>query len=78
VVGPEEHARALEVLATGGGSLDKVYALVAFLLSSRSDGVGGRLLAAQWDPWQRLEGPGAEHLSAEACLLRRVMPEGWR
>ena len=77
VVGEAEFAAASKVLATGGGSLQKVYELVDFLLSSRSDGVGGRLFAAQWDPWRALPGREAEFTKSDTYLLRRVVPKEW-
>lgn len=77
VVGEAEFASAKKVLASGGGSLPKVYELVAYLLSGASDGVGGRLFAAQWDPWRKLPGREAEFTKSEAYLLRRVVPQEW-
>ncbi len=49
--GESEYQQAQKTKAGGGGSLDKVAGLIAFLLSRSSDGVTGRLFAAQWDPW---------------------------
>jgi NAD(P)-dependent dehydrogenase (short-subunit alcohol dehydrogenase family) len=77
VVGDGEYAQAKKVLETGGGSLDKVYELVDFLLSPRSDCIGGRLFAAQWDPWRSLPGREAEFAKSDTYLLRRVVPREW-
>ncbi len=50
-VGEAEYRSALEVKRGNGGSLEKIVGLVRYLLSEASNGLSGRLLAAQWDPW---------------------------
>ncbi len=51
-VGTAEYEAAVKQKQTGGASLTKALELVDWLLSPTSDGITGRLLAAQWDPWQ--------------------------
>jgi 3-oxoacyl-[acyl-carrier protein] reductase len=75
VVGDKEYQIALKQKTSGGGSLAKVFGLVDWLLSSASDGISGRLLAAPWDPWPTL-GPRAAALAAsDIYTLRRILPE---
>ena len=54
--------------------LGKVLGLIEFLLSPRSDGISGRLLSAQWDPWDRLDQFQAE-LQDDIYTLRRIVPK---
>jgi NAD(P)-dependent dehydrogenase (short-subunit alcohol dehydrogenase family) len=51
VAGRKEYDDALTHTTKG---LPKVLALVQFLLSEKSDGLSGRLIAAQWDDWANL------------------------
>jgi 3-oxoacyl-[acyl-carrier protein] reductase len=45
--------------------------LATYLASAGSDGVSGRLIAAQWDDWETLNETA---LDADAYTLRRVVP----
>lgn len=45
----DEYDTALNTLNNGGDSVKKVFELCNFLLSSESNGVSGKLIAAQWD-----------------------------
>jgi 3-oxoacyl-[acyl-carrier protein] reductase len=75
VVGAAEFAAAQKQKATGGNSLEKALGLVEWLLSPASNGVTGRLLAAQWDPWPTLDQRSAELAASDIYTLRRVVPE---
>jgi NAD(P)-dependent dehydrogenase (short-subunit alcohol dehydrogenase family) len=75
VVGQKEYDSALKVKATGGGSLEKVYGLVRFLLSGESNCLSGRLISAQWDAWEQLGEKSRELSQSEVFTLRRVMPQ---
>lgn len=81
VVGSKEYEQALKVMETGGGSLEKVQELVQFLLSADSDGVSGKLIAAQWDPWKKIPelalDSKSDFNSSETYTLRRVVPKEW-
>ncbi len=59
-------------LAEGGVPASRAAALAAFLLSEAADGITGKLLSAQWDPWQ--DAGFRERLSGEPDLatLRRI------
>ena len=62
-----------EVRATGyeqvePANMERATALAVFLASAASDGITGRLIAAQWDDWESLRPP----LPADRFTLRRV------
>lgn len=75
VVGQAEYDSALKQKATGGGSLAKALGLIEYLLSEKSDGITGRLLAAPWDPWPTLEKHGPALAQSDIYTLRRIVPE---
>jgi 3-oxoacyl-[acyl-carrier protein] reductase len=52
-------------------SFERATALATFLASRASDGISGRLIAAQWDDWEALP---ARVLDGDAYTLRRVVP----
>ncbi len=70
--GEREYATALEQKKNGGQSIDKAIDLILWLLSSKSDGVSGKILSAQWDNW------GTENIDnlkkPELYKLRRTTP----
>src|SRR5262245_8745597 len=73
--GEHEHAAARKALAADNSAVrDKAAALCAWLASPASDGISGRLLAAQWDPWPRLDAVAAELASSDIYTLRRIVP----
>jgi 3-oxoacyl-[acyl-carrier protein] reductase len=49
--------------------------LAVYLASAESDGVTGRLISAQWDPWQRLHEHREELAASDIYCLRRIVPE---
>ncbi|MFZ5494443.1 MAG: SDR family NAD(P)-dependent oxidoreductase [Verrucomicrobiota bacterium] len=75
VVGQAEYDAAVKQKATGGGSLDRALGLIEFLLSEKSDGISGRLLAAPWDPWSTLPSHAAALAQSDIYTLRRILPE---
>jgi 3-oxoacyl-[acyl-carrier protein] reductase len=71
-VGAAYFERTRRDLDAGGVGTEPAAALVAFLLSAAAAGISGKLLSAQWDPWQE---PAFRHrLAAEPDLatLRRI------
>ena len=74
-VGKSEYEGALKQKQTGGASLTRVYGLVDFLLSSKSDGISGRLIAAPWDPWTNLHVWKDALEKSDIYQLRRIVPE---
>lgn len=75
VVGQAEYDGAVKQKAAGGGSLAQALGLIEFLLSEKSDGLTGRLLAAPWDPWPTLDQHVAALLKSDIYTLRRIVPE---
>lgn len=75
VVGQAEYDAAMKQKATGGGSLDKALGLIEYLLSEKSDGITGRLIAAPWDPWPTLATHASELAGSDIYTLRRILPE---
>ncbi|MDB4980226.1 MAG: Dehydrogenase [Myxococcales bacterium] len=74
-VGQAFYDRALKQKADGGAPLEKGAALIAFLLSSASDGITGKLLSAVWDPWAELPARRAELEKSDIYTLRRIVPK---
>lgn len=72
-VGEAFHARALEQQRSGGVPLARGAELAVFLASAASDGITGKLLSAQWDPWASLPAHLAE-LESDIYTLRRIVP----
>jgi len=71
----EEFITKMETISAQGGTPLSVGAnLCVYLASAASDGISGRLIAAQWDPWEKL----AEHRealeSSDIYTLRRIIP----
>jgi 3-oxoacyl-[acyl-carrier protein] reductase len=55
-------------LALGAG-------LCVYLAGSESDGITGKLLSAQWDPWRDLQTHRDELAGSDIYCLRRIVPE---
>jgi 3-oxoacyl-[acyl-carrier protein] reductase len=70
--GPEYFERTLREREHGGVPASRAAELVCFLLGPRSHGISGKLLSAQWDPWEEEE--FVERLAREPDLatLRRI------
>ena len=49
--------------------------LAVFLASADSDGISGKLLSAQWDPWNELQQHRDELAQSDIYCLRRIVPE---
>ncbi len=49
--------------------------LAVYLASSESDGITGKLLSAQWDPWATLHTHRDELAKTDIYCLRRIVPE---
>ena len=78
-VGAAFHERAVRQSQAGGTPLETPADLIAFLASSASDGVTGRLLSAVWDDWRHLPERRAQLADSDVYTLRRIVPEdrGW-
>ncbi len=49
--------------------------LCVYLASKESDGITGKLISAQWDPWQTLHEHREELTKSDIYCLRRIVPE---
>lgn len=79
-VGAELYQQSLRQKSDGGADPDLAAELVAFLASSESDGISGRLISALWDEWRDLPAQRSRLAGSDVYTLRRVVPEdrGWR
>lgn len=59
----------------GAIPLDLGAGLAVYLASSESDGITGKLLSAQWDPWRTLHQHREELAGSDIYCLRRIVPE---
>ena len=55
--------------------LEKGAALSVYLASAESDGITGKLISAQWDPWADLAAKRQELKDSDIYTLRRIVPE---
>jgi NAD(P)-dependent dehydrogenase (short-subunit alcohol dehydrogenase family) len=75
VTGDAEYQAALLQKQKGGASLARTLDLVEWLLSPASDGISGRLISAQWDPWELLSSKGQLLHDTDTYTLRRMVPK---
>jgi len=73
-VGEVFYNAALKQREFGGTPLERGAELCVFLASDACDGVTGRLLSAQWDPWPRLGELKDELNGTDIYTLRRIVP----
>jgi 3-oxoacyl-[acyl-carrier protein] reductase len=73
-VGKAFHERMTKIAIGGGTPLEFGANLCVYLGSAESDGITGRLLSAQWDPWERLQDHRADLDSTDIYTLRRIVP----
>jgi NAD(P)-dependent dehydrogenase (short-subunit alcohol dehydrogenase family) len=73
-IGKAAYAQALKQQASGGTPIEKGVELCAFLASSASDGITGRLISAVWDPWADLPAHLDELGQSDIYTLRRIVP----
>lgn len=74
-VGVTFYERSLRQREAGGVPLKKGAALCVYLASSAGNGITGRLISAQWDPWEKLADFHAELANSDIYTLRRIVPE---
>lgn len=74
-VGAAFHARMVKLKQEGGTPLALGAAMCGYLASAESDGLTGRLLAAQWDPWPFSEEHRREIADSDIYTLRRIVPK---
>jgi NAD(P)-dependent dehydrogenase (short-subunit alcohol dehydrogenase family) len=73
-VGANLHERMSKLAREGGTPLSVGASLCAYLASAESDGVTGRLIAAQWDPWPFSGDIKGKIDKSDIYTLRRVVP----
>ena len=61
--------------AKGATPLELGAGLAVYLASAESDGITGKLLSAQWDPWRTLHEHREELAKSDIYCLRRIVPE---
>jgi 3-oxoacyl-[acyl-carrier protein] reductase len=71
-VGHQFYDRMKKIAGEGGTPLDVGAALCVFLGSADSDGITGKLIAAQWDRWEDWPKHLDELNSSDAYTLRRI------
>jgi NAD(P)-dependent dehydrogenase (short-subunit alcohol dehydrogenase family) len=59
----------------GATPLDLGARLAVYLASTESDGITGKLISAQWDPWQKLQEHRDDLAKSDIYCLRRIVPE---
>lgn len=80
-IGAALHERIVKQAADGGTPLSVGAGLCVYLASAESDGVTGRLIAAQWDPWPFSAEIREDIAASDIYTLRRIVPaergKGW-
>jgi NAD(P)-dependent dehydrogenase (short-subunit alcohol dehydrogenase family) len=59
----------------GAVPLELGASLATYLASPESDGITGKLISAQWDPWKDLQQHREELAKSDIYCLRRIVPE---
>jgi len=73
--GLQNYEHALRQRADGGYPIDDAARLCVYLVSSASDGITGKLISAQWDPWSKLQQHRELLQSSDVYTLRRIVPK---
>ena len=74
-VGAAFYEKNVRWKAGGATPLDLGARLAVYLASHESDGITGRLISAQWDPWATLHTVRDELAASDIYCLRRIVPE---
>ena len=74
-VGKEFYQKSLKQRDSGGVPLEKAARLCVYLASEMSDGITGKLISAQWDPWESLHEFREQLDKSDVYTLRRIVPE---
>jgi NAD(P)-dependent dehydrogenase (short-subunit alcohol dehydrogenase family) len=74
-VGEEFYQKSLQQRESGGVPLEKAARLCIYLASELSDGITGKLISAQWDPWDNLHAFREQLANSDIYTLRRIVPE---
>lgn len=74
-VGRPFYQQMVDQKKRGGTPLERGAALCAYLASSESDGITGKLIAAVWDPWENLAKYREDLATSDIYTLRRIVPK---
>jgi NAD(P)-dependent dehydrogenase (short-subunit alcohol dehydrogenase family) len=74
-VGQKFYEKALQQRDVGGVPLEKGARLCVYLASEEGDGITGRLISAQWDPWENLHAFRDQLARTDIYTLRRIVPK---
>jgi NAD(P)-dependent dehydrogenase (short-subunit alcohol dehydrogenase family) len=74
-IGRNFYDKALQQRDSGGVPLEKGARLCVYLASQKSDGITGKLISAQWDPWEKLHEFREQLAKSDIYTLRRIVPE---
>src|SRR5260221_1093371 len=74
-VGEAFYAKAIKQKESGGVPLERGARLCVYLASSQSNGITGKLISAQWDPWEKLHEHKDELAKSDIYALRPIVPE---
>jgi 3-oxoacyl-[acyl-carrier protein] reductase len=75
VVGKALYEKTRKQWESGGVPLEKAARLCVYLASGMSDGITGKLISAQWDPWEKLHEFRDQLAKSDVYTLRRIIPE---
>ncbi len=73
-VGAEFFAKNKKWSEEGAVPLELGANLAVYLASAESDGITGKLISAQWDPWEKLQ-EFKNDLAGDIYTLRRIVPK---
>jgi len=73
-VGASFFAKNKQWKEKGAVPLELGASLAVYLASAESDGITGKLLSAQWDPWRNLQDHRDELAKSDIYCLRRIVP----
>ncbi|MCX7723304.1 MAG: SDR family oxidoreductase [Verrucomicrobiae bacterium] len=73
-VGREFYEKNVQWKKSGATPPELGARLAVYLASSESNGITGKLISAQWDPWERLH-EFKDDLKSDIYTLRRIVPK---
>lgn len=74
--GEKEYEAAARIAAAPADrTIERAADLCAFLASRASDGITGKLIAAQWDPWETFPDRLEQLRTTDLYTLRRIVPK---
>lgn len=74
-VGDAFYKKAIQQAEEGGVPLEVGTRACVYLASEESNGVTGKLIAAQWDPWENLHTHLGDIEKSDIYTLRRIVPK---